>query len=391
MSKKLVQINVVCNGSTGRIMTQIQQKAEKQGWETYCFYGRGKPSNDRCYRISNKLDILWSAFLTRFLGKHGYGCKRATKRLVKQLEAINPDIIQLHNIHGYYLHLETLFYYLKKCNKKIIWTLHDCWAFTGHCAHFTMKKCDKWQTQCQCCIQKNMYPKSYIDTSKSEYQKKKEIFTKINNLEIVVPSIWLSNLVKKSFLKEYPVHVIYNGIDLNVFREIEKEKCIEIKKKYHLEKYSKIILGISSVWNEAKGLNDFLRLSKIIKEDIGIVLVGLKDKQIKSLPSNIIGIKKIDELEEIVAIYSMADVFFNPSKEESFSLVTIESIACGTPVVTYRGTAMEEIIHLNNGICLDANEKMEEVLSHILNMEKITQIKDEYSLDLLLIYHRHIE
>lgn len=342
MSRKLVQINVVCNGSTGRIMNQIQEEVQNQGWEAYSFYGRGNPTNDNCIKIGNKLDVFFHVFITRLFDKHGHGSKIATKKLIKQIEKINPDVIQLHNIHGYYIHLETFFKYLKKCDKKIVWTLHDCWAFTGHCAHFTHPKCDKWQTGCNKCIRKKDYPKSLIcDSSKKEYLFKKELFTNIKNLTIVTPSNWLAELVKKSFLKEYEIKVVNNGIDLNVFKPTN---TIDVRKKYNIPENKKIILGVSSVWNNSKGLNEFLKLSKIIKDDYVIVLVGLREKQIKKLSNNIIGIERTENVEELANFYTIADVFYNPSREETFSLVTVESISCGTPVLVYDDSATKELV-----------------------------------------------
>lgn len=350
MSKKLVQINVVCNGSTGRIMNQIQHKATSQGWEAYNFYGRGKPSNDNCYKICNKLEILWSVFLTRFFDKHGYGCKRATKKMIKKIEKIDPDVIQLHNIHGYYLNLDILFKYLRKCNKKIFWTLHDCWAFTGHCTHFTYPKCEKWKKGCQKCIRIKDYPTSFkIDNSEKNYKHKKELFTGIKDLNIITPSEWLKKLVQESFLKEYPVTVINNGIDLEMFKPT---KTINIYRKYKIPKNKKIILGVAAIWDEKKGLEDFIELSNELKEDYVIVLVGLDDKQIKKLPNNIIGIKRTENIDDLVNLYTAASVLFNPSKEETFSMVTIEAMACGTPVIAYDNSAVKELINNGNGICL---------------------------------------
>lgn len=379
MSKKLVQINVVCNGSTGRIMNQIQEEAQNQGWEVYSFYGRGNPANDRCIKIGNKLDVLFHVLITRLFNKHGHGSKKATKKLIKQIEEINPDVIQLHNIHGYYIHIKTLFNYLKKCNKKIMWTLHDCWAFTGHCSHFTYPKCDKWKKGCGKCIRRKDYPKSFIcDSSKKEYSFKKELFTDIKNLTIVVPSNWLADLVKQSFLKEYEIKVINNGIDLNVFKPTN---TIDVRKKYNIPKDKKIILGVSNIWNESKGLNEFYKLSKTMENDYIIVLVGLKDKQIKKLPDKIVGLTRTDNLEELANLYSIADVLYNPSKEETFSLVTVESIACGTPVIAYNTGAISEIIGEENGICINI-EKENNIVENIRNIDKgkIKQDMNKYSL-----------
>lgn len=360
-------------------MNQIQEEAQNQGWESYCFYGRGNPTNDKCIKIGNKFDVLFHVLITRLFDKHGHASKRATKKLVKQIEEINPDVIQLHNIHGYYIHLKTFFNYLKKCNKKIVWTLHDCWAFTGHCSHFIYPKCDKWQTECNKCIRKKDYPKSFIcDSSKNEYLLKKELFTDIENLTIVTPSNWLAELVKKSFLKEYEVKVINNGIDLDVFKPTN---TIDIRRKYNIPKDKRIILGVSNIWNDNKGLNEFYKLSRVIDEDHIIVLVGVKKKQIKKLPDNIVGITKTENLEELANIYTVAEVLYNPSKEETFSLVTVEAIACGTPVIGYNTGAISEIIGKENGVCINLDKEID-IIENIktITKGKIKQDMNKYSL-----------
>lgn len=351
MSKRLVQINVVCNGSTGRIMEQIQKTAEEHGYEAYSFYGRGKPSNNKCYKIGNLLDTLWSVFLTRVFDKHGYGCKRATKKMIKEIKKIDPDVIQLHNLHGYYLNLDILFNYLRTSNKKIFWTLHDCWSFTGHCSYFTYPKCEQWKNGCKKCIRKKDYPTSLVfDNSENNFQYKKELFTGIKNLTLITPSEWLKNLVEQSFLKEYPVVVINNGIDLENFKPTH---TIDIYEKYNIPKDKEIILGVAAIWERRKGLEDFIKLSKKIDNNYIIVLVGLNDKQIKTLPENIIGIKRTESIEELANIYTRAKVLFNPSKEETFSLITVEAMACGLPVIAYDTSAVHELINENNGMVLE--------------------------------------
>lgn len=355
MSKKLVQINVVCNGSTGRIMEQIQKTAEEHGYEAYSFYGRGKPSNDKCFKIGNMFDVLWNVFLTRVFDKHGYGSKRATKKLVEKIKKIDPDVIQLHNLHGYYLNLDILFEYLKTCNKKIFWTLHDCWAFTGHCTYFTCPKCEQWKTECKKCIRKKDYPASLgVDNSEKNFKHKKQLFTEINNLKIITPSEWLKNLVKQSFLKEYSVAVINNGIDLKQFKPTN---TIDIYEKYNIPKDKKIILGVAAIWERRKGLDDFIELSKKVDNNYIIVLVGLSEKQIKDLPQNVVGIKRTESIEELANIYTQSSILFNPSKEETFSLITIEAMACGTPVIAYDTSAVKELISQDSGMIL-LNQKI---------------------------------
>ena len=385
MSKKIVQINIVCNGSTGRIMGQIQQEAIKNGWEAYSFYGRGNPANDRCYKLSSKFDTLSHLVLTRLFDIHGHGSKRATKKLIKEIDKINPDVIQLHNIHGYYLNIKILFKYLKKCNKKIVWTLHDFWAITGHCAHFTYPKCEKWKTGCSKCIRKKDYPKSsFLDGSKREYLLKKDLFTGISNMTIVAPSRWVASHIPESFLGEYEVKVINNGIDLDVFKPTS---TIDIRKKYNIPSEKKIILGVSSIWDEKKGLTEFYELAKELKEEYVVVLVGLEKEQIQKLPTNIIGISRTENVEELACFYTAAEVLFNPSKEETFSLVTAEAMACGTQVIVYDNSAVKEVVEDSKvGMIIDVNKPLKEnilLINEFLNKnkgEKIDRVT-RYSLE----------
>ncbi len=352
--KKLVQINVVCNGSTGRIMCDIAKEASD--FESFCFFGRGKPNKElNCIKIDNKLEVYFHVFLTRVFNKHGHGSYFATKRMIKKLKKINPDVIHMHNIHGYYLNLKLLFNYLKNDYKgKTIWTLHDCWPFTGHCSHFTIVKCNKWKKVCGNCPQVKEYPKALIlDTSKEEFLFKKELFTNVNNLTIVTPSKWLANLVKKSFLKKYNVEVINNGIDLNVFKPTYDES---IYNKYSIPRDKKIILGVASIWTEKKGLNDFIKLAKFISNEYVIVLVGkLLKKGI--FPSNIIHINRTDDAVELAKIYTIAHVFFNPSHEETFSLTIAEAKNCGLESIVFDTSAPKEITNKNDCVIKKAMYK----------------------------------
>lgn len=331
---KIVQINTVPNGSTGTIMMNIHKELLKQGHDSYVVWGRGRNSNNshEIY-MNDKLGVYLHGIYSRITGKTGFASKKSTKKLLKQLDEIKPDIIHLHNIHGYYINIELLFNYIKKNNIKVIWTLHDCWSFTGHCTYFDLVNCNKWKNQCRNCPQKSSYPKSFIDSSSWCYNKKKELFTGINDLTIVTPSIWLSNLVKCSYLNKYSVEVINNGINTNVFKIIDKEN-LKFRKKYHLEE-KKIILGVATPWSKRKGFDDFIELSKIIDNNYQIVMVGLNKKQLKNLPDNILGLARTDNVEELVDIYNSSDILFNPTYEDNYPTVNLEAIACGTPVITY--------------------------------------------------------
>ncbi|MBW3110296.1 glycosyltransferase [Bacillus sp. MCCB 382] len=348
---KVLQINSVCGiGSTGRIATDIHAILNEQGHESYIAYGRGNAINcDTAIRIGNKYDNYIHVAKTRIFDKHGFGSKRATKKFIAEVNELNPDLIHLHNIHGYYINVEILFEYLKQIGKPIIWTLHDCWPFTGHCTYFEFTGCDCWRIEGNHrCIQKRSYPSSMLfNSSRSNFKRKRIAFTGVKNLTIVTPSKWLAELVKKSFLKEYPVKVINNGIDLDIFKPTKSNFRI----KYNLEgKF--IILGVASDWETRKGYKYFLEMSNTLSNDEKIVLVGLDESQINNLPNNIIGIKRTNSTKELAEIYSTADVFVNPTLEDNFPTTNIESLACGTPVITFETGGSGEIVDTNTGFII---------------------------------------
>lgn len=352
MRKKLVQINTVCNGSTGNIMRQIQIAAEEKGYDAISFFGRRKGYPDlHCERFGNSFGFWMHVIWTTLTDRQGLFSYFITKRMIRRLRAVSPDIIHLHNLHGYYLNYPLLFEYLRKeYGGKIIWTFHDCWPITGHCAYFTRINCNKWKVQCNRCPNKGVYPISWgLDSSKYNYMLKKKLFSDFKNMIIVCPSQWMQNIAKNSFLKDIKSVVVSNGIDLAMFYPRNSKEALE---KYKIPKNKKIILGVASIWEERKGLDIFLKLASKISEDYIIVLVGLNKVQMKKLPPNIIGIKRTENQNELAELYTWAEVFLNPSEEESFSLVTIEAMACGTPVVALDSSAVKELIHEENGVVL---------------------------------------
>ena len=366
---KVFQINSVCGiRSTGRICTDLAEVLRLQGHESIIAYGREsvpEKYKDISYRIGTDFGVKINALKARIFDNEGFNAKRATRKLINQIKKYDPDVIHLHNLHGYYLNIEILFDYLKKSDKPVVWTLHDCWAFTGHCSYFDFVGCDKWQTECSKCPQKKGYPTSKCrDRSKKNYFQKKAAFTGVRNLTIVTPSKWLKDMVKLSFLKEYEVEVIPNGIDLTVF----KPSPSDFRERYGIVN-KKIILGVASVWDKRKGLQDFIELSKILDDEYKIVLVGLTEKQKKSLPESIIGITKTNNVKELAEIYTAADVFFNPSVEETMGLTTVEAFACGTPAITSNKTAVPEVVTENSGIVLD-DLNTEQVVSVISRIKK---------------------
>lgn len=333
---KVLMINVVCGiRSTGRICTDLATALETQGHEVKIAYGREEvPEQFKKYavRIGNDFDVKIHGIKARLFDGSGFGSKAVTIKFIEWVKEYDPDVIHLHNIHGYYINVEVLFGYLKTCGKKIIWTLHDCWAFTGHCAYFDYVNCEKWKKECDKCPQKKEYPARIgPDMSKRNYEYKKELFAGIHNLIIVTPSYWLADLVSKSFMKDYSVQVIHNGVDTEIF----KPTFGNIKEKYKCQN-KKIILGVAAVWDKRKGLDTFVELSKRVDSTYQIILVGLDKKQIESLPTNIIGIERTNNVYELVELYTEATVFVNPTLEDNYPTTNIESIACGTPVISYR-------------------------------------------------------
>lgn len=362
---RVLFINTVYGrGSTGRIVADLGKMLEENGHEFKAAYGRGDNSNDpHCYRIGNNLDMYIHAGLSRITDRAGFYSKRATRKLVEFIRGYEPDIIHLHNVHGYYLNIEILFKFLADEYKgRVIWTLHDCWAFTGHCVHFTYAGCDKWKTECGNCPQKNEYPASALcDKSAKNYNDKKSMFTAVKNLEIVTVSNWLKNTVETSFLKNTKVTCIYNGVDTDKFKSVPNM----VKEELGITGKTMILL-VSDGWIEQKGYSTVLEVAKVAPSDWRFVMVGLTKKQIAELPDNIIGFERIWNQDKLIEFYSAADVFFNPSLEETFGLVTAEAIACGTPAVVMNSTACPELIVDDaSGAILSKNASIHQILREI--------------------------
>lgn len=352
---KILQINTALNrGSVGRIAEQIGEFVLRNGGESYIAFSRpGLPSRSKTIKIGNILDVYLHGLCTRLFDKHGFASKKATINLIKDINNIKPDIIHLHNIHGYYININLLFNYLNKTQTPIVWTFHDAWPFTGHCTYFDSVSCEKWKTECFSCPKNKMYPKSwFIDNSKQNFKKKKELFTKPKTVKIVTPSNWLRQNVKLSFLKKYPVEVIHNGIDLSIFKP---DKHDELQNKYNLIN-KKIILGVASLWDKRKGLDDFIVLSKKLNHNYKIVLIGLNKKQGKHLPKNILYIERTENVHELAAWYSSAFIFINPTYQDNFPTTNIEALACGTPVITYKTGGSPEAIDKNTGIIVEKGD-----------------------------------
>ena len=333
---RILIINSVCGiRSTGRICSDIATKLEAEGHEVKIAYGREwVPEKFQKYavRIGSDTEVMIHALRARFFDTSGIGSKRATMRFIRWVKEYDPDVIHLHNIHGYYIHIGILFDYLRYCGKRIVWTLHDCWAFTGHCCYFDYIGCNKWNVECRKCQQKREYPACLaISRCRKNFNFKKVKFVGIPNLSIVTPSYWLASLVEKSFLCQYEVKVIHNGIDTTRFKYFESD----IKKKLGIPD-KKVVLGVAADWGHRKGLQDFIELSDILPDDYCVVLVGMTEKQISNLPQRMIGIPKTNDIQEIINLYSAAHVFVNLTYEDNYPTTNLEARACGTPVITYR-------------------------------------------------------
>ena len=342
------EINSVPYGSTGRIMFQIADAIKSMGGTAYTSASftksRGEQFPDTYYRIGGAVGKTEHIILAKLTGRHGCYSHFATYKLIKKIKQVKPDVIHLHNLHGWYLNWKMLFDYLKKENIPVIWTLHDCWSFTGHCPHFMAIGCEKWKTGCYECDLYKSYPGCFLDDSRFQYRYKKKCFTGVPNLTIVTPSQWLADLVKQSYLKDYNTVVINNGIALTKFQP----RSSDFRAKYGLENKI-LILGVAFDWTPKKGLDDFKRLDEDLPEEYAIVLVGVSDTVAKTLPDRIISIACTQNQEELAEIYSAADIFVNPTWEDNFPTVNLEALACGTPVVTYKTGGSPESITESTG------------------------------------------
>ena len=376
---KILMINSVCGyGSTGRICTDLADVLKMQGHNVIIAYGRGSvPAKYKTIRIGSELDVKIHGVRARLFDQSGLGSKSATEKFVKWIIKLQPDVIHLHNLHGYYLHLPTLFKYLKQSNAKIIWTLHDSWAFSGHSGTCDKVECTKWKSGCGKCPLKTQYPNSIIDRSRYNWRWKKELFTGVSNLTIVTPSSWLAEEVKHSILKEYRLEVIANGIDTSVFTP----KSNNVKKQLGVENKF-LILGVSNVWHKYKGLDDFISLNKRIdRNNSQIILVGLSEKQKSEMPEGIIGITKTTDINELVDYYSASDVFVNLTYCDNFPTVNLEAQACGCRAITYKTGGSPESIDLRYGSIVEKG-KLDQVLDEI-NYMKNKEFSQEERFDLV--------
>lgn len=342
------EINSVPYGSTGRIMFQLAQAVQEQGGTAYTSASFTKPRGERFpstyHRIGGPAGKTAHILLAKLTGRHGCYSHWATYGLIQKIRQVQPDVIHLHNIHGWYLNWRMLFGFLKQAGIPVVWTLHDCWAFTGHCPHFIAEDCVQWKTGCTVCPRYRQYPGCFFDDAEKQYALKKQCFTGIPDLTIVTPSRWLAELAGQSFLKEYPTAVIPNGIDLTLFQPVQSD----FRARCGLEK-KVVLLGVAFDWGVRKGLEEFIRLASELPDEYAIVLVGVSPELRKQLPERILAIACTQSQRELAEIYSAADLFVNPTLEDNFPTVNLEALACGTPVLTYRTGGSPESLSPETG------------------------------------------
>lgn len=358
---KLLQINPVLrtSTSTGRIIREIGDAAMASGWESYIAYSAGRDGKMECTSrivpVGDRMSVAFHGLATRLFDKHGLASVEATKKFIKEIERINPDVIHIHNIHGYFLNYKILFDWLSRCGKQVIWTVHDCWLFTGHCYHYMNAGCDKWKYGCGQCPQTREFPKSWlIDRSAKNWCDKKNAFCSIpsDKMTIVTVSDWLKGEMQQSFLKDFRYKVIHNGIDTDVFKPSDGTA---VRNRYGIGD-RKMYMGAASIWSTAKGLDDFISMASMLTPQEVIVLVGLDKNQMARLPDNIIGIPRTSDVHELAELYSAADAFLNLTYQDNYPTVNLESISCGTPVVTYRTGGSPESVTSQCGMVTDCGD-----------------------------------
>lgn len=344
--KRIASINMTTQGSTGNIMLQIAELANEMQMDVRTFsavcYKKPKEvkiNKTKHIYFGTYFENMIHTILAKTTGLNGCFSYFGTKELIRKLDDFQPDMIHLHNLHQFCINLPMLFRYIKNKKLKVVWTLHDCWAFTGHCPHFLIAGCEKWKEECYECPQYKKYPKTYVDCSKMMHRLKKKWYGKLENLTIITPSEWLAGMVQQSFLKNHQIQVIHNGIDLQFFKPTESD----FRQKYHCED-KKIVLGVSAGWGYSKGLDIFVELANRLDKTYQVVLVGTNDTVDSIIPENILSIHRTEDKRELAEIYSSADVFVNPTREDTFPTVNIEALACGTPVVTFDTGGSSEIV-----------------------------------------------
>ena len=358
--KKLLQINPVVreNTSTGKIMRELGELAQKAGWESYIAYSRARDGvpqhSSQLIPVGHKADLLWHWLATRLFDAHGLASRCSTRRLIRQIRQLDPDIVHIHNVHGYFLNYPLLLNFLAQRGKPVIWTVHDCWLFTGHCYHYAAAGCDKWQKICHDCPQKRAFPKSWmLDRSRQNFYIKQGTLTSLPDFTLVTVSDWMRREVARSFLKDIPCRVIHNGIDLETFHPRTNDGILE---RYGIsaEHY---VLAVASIWLPEKGLADIVKLAGLLGQKVGLVVVGrMSEAQINTFPSGVTFIARTEDAEALATLYSNALVLVNPTWQDNYPTVNLEAIACGTPVITYNTGGSVESITQDTGFVVEQGD-----------------------------------
>lgn len=354
MNKTILEINSCTIGSTGRIMRMVAETARNSGFTVYTSSpvqgNEEKIKSKNHIYIGNLIDKRIHLLLAKATGYHGCFSHIATAIFLMKVDKIKPNLIHIHNLHNCYINIPMLFAYIKKRNIPVVWTLHDCWSFTGHCPYYDFVQCDKWQVECHDCPQLARYPYAYVDNTRRMFNKKREMFTGAN-IVLVPPSKWLGEEIKKSFLNCYPIKVINNGIDLDIFKPINSD----FRKQYNIENKI-IILGVAGSWAQRKGLDVFVRLAEELPTKYQIVIVGVGEDEKAKLPQNIIAITRTSNQKELAKIYSSSDFYLNPTREENFPTTNLEALACGIGIITYNTGGSPEIVDKDTGIVVDKDD-----------------------------------
>ena len=361
---KLLQINPVVrlNTSTGRIMKEIGELAMSAGWESYIAYSRardGVPAHSsQLVPVGDKLDLAVHAVATRLFDAHGLVSHRATRQLIKEIRRIDPDVVHIHNVHGYFLNYPLLLKFLQESGKPVIWTVHDCWLYTGHCYYYSAARCDKWKTGCGHCPQKRAFPASWlVDGSARNWKKKQQAFAPMERLVICPVSDWIRREMSESLLKDKPFQVIHNGIDLSTFRPEAAEGEAPLP--------GTTILAVATLWHQEKGFPDLVRMAGLLREDEHLILVGrMSEEQIRQLPAGVRHVPRTRDADKLAALYAQATVFVNPTWQDNYPTVNLEALACGTPVVTYRTGGSVEAVTPETGFVVEQGN-VEEMLEKV--------------------------
>ena len=364
---KVLLIDVVCKyGSTGKIVYDLYSQINASGDEAAICYGRGpKLKEKNIFKFSFDFETLLHAFLTRITGFTGCFSYFSTRRLIKFIKKFKPDVVHIHELHAYFLNVVPLLKFLKKQNIKVVHTLHCAYSYTGKCGHHF--ECEKWKTECGKCPRLHEYiSTSFFDRTKRMFNSKKKAFTGFKDFTVVSPSKWLGDFAKQSFLGQYPIKIIPNGIDCSIFYPRETN---ELRKKFNINKDEKVVLAVApNLMSSAKGGKLVMEIADKMKdENVKFVMVGLNDINIEH-SSNVILFERTNNQDQLAEFYSLADAFVICSDKENFPTTCIEAQCCGTPVCGFDvgGTKETSILDKNTFVEYGKIDNLIEIIRNIL-------------------------